>query len=102
MFYLCEGIPASPLPVPEEKVREEIHPAHVRFVADGVEKGVVVFGGPKTDVGGLLLVKAPSLDACRAFLAGDPMLAAGAQDYRIMEFQIMEHAACLDPLLEDA
>ena len=101
MFYFCEAIPASPLPVSEEKVRDEIHPQHVQFVAKGVEKGDIVFGGPKTDVGGVILVKAPSLEACRAILADDPMLVAGAQSYRISEFLIMEHAPCLDPLLTE-
>ena len=101
MFYVCEGIPASPLPVPAEQIRDEIHPKHVRFVADGVEKGLVVFGGPKSGDGGILLIKAPSLDACQAFLRGDPMVIAGAQSYRISEFQIMEHDPCLDPLLAD-
>ena len=101
MFYVCEGILADPLPVSEAQVRDEIHPKHVQFVAEGVEKGVVVFGGPKTDVGGIILIKAPSLAACEAFLAGDPMVAAGAQRYRISEFRIMEHNACLDPLLSD-
>ena len=101
MFYICEAVPASPLPVPAEKVRDEIHPQHIRFVADGVEKGIVVFGGPKTDVGGVILMKAPSMAACRAFLAEDPMLIAGAQSYRIAEFRIIEHHPCLAALLAD-
>ncbi len=101
MFYVCEGNLVSPLPVPEARVRDEIHPKHVQFVAAGVEKGVVVFGGPKTGSGGFLLVKAPSLEACRAFLDGDPMVVAGAQTYRISEMRIMEHNPCLDPLLQD-
>jgi uncharacterized protein YciI len=101
MFYLCEGILASPLPVPEAQVRDELHPKHVQFIADGVEKGVVIFGGPKSGVGGIVLVKAPSLDACQAFLNGDPMVIAGAQSYRISEFRIIEHNPCLDPLLTD-
>ena len=101
MFYLCEGILASPLPVSEAQVRDELHPKHVQFIADGVEKGVVIFGGPKSGVGGIVLVKAPSLDACQAFLNGDPMVIAGAQSYRISEFRIIEHNPCLDPLLTD-
>ena len=101
MFYVCEAIPASPLPVPEEAIRDEIHPAHVRFVAEGVEKGFIVFGGPKTDAGGIVLIKAPSLEACQAYLAADPMLIAGAQRYHISEFHIFEHNPCLDVLLAD-
>ena len=101
MFYVCEGILSSPLPVSIELVRDELHPKHVQFIADGVEKGMVVFGGPKTGVGGIVLIKAPSLDACQAFLKDDPMVAAGAQRYRITEFQIVEHNSCLDPLLTE-
>ena len=101
MFYVCEGILSSPLPVSIELVRDELHPKHVQFIADGVEKGMVVFGGPKTGVGGIVLIKAPSLDACQAFLKDDPMVAAGAQNYRITEFQIVEHNPCLDPLLTE-
>ena len=101
MFYLCEAVSASPLPVPAEKVRDEIHPQHVVYVAEGVEKGIVVFGGPKSDnAGGVILVKAPSLAACQAFLDGDPMRRAGASEYRVTEFLIKEHAPCLDPLLD--
>ena len=99
MFYICEAFPVSPLPVPEERIRDEIHPLHVQFVAAGVAVGTVVFGGPKPGGGGVILVKAPSMDSCRAFLDGDPMVKAGAQSFRITEFQIFEHAPCLDPIL---
>ena len=101
MFYICEGNPVSALPVPEALVRDELHPKHVQFVADGVEKGIVVFGGPKTGSGGFLCVKAPCLDACMAFLAQDPLVIAGAQNYRVSEFRIFEHDSCLDPFLAD-
>ena len=37
---------------------------------------------------------------CQAFLAGDPMIKAGAQRYDITEFQIIEHNPCLDTLLD--
>lgn len=101
MFYVCEGNLASPLPVSHEKIRDELHPKHVQFIADGVEKGFVIFGGPKTGIGGIVLVKAPSLDACQAFLSGDPMVKAGAQYYTVTEFQIVEHHPCLEPILAD-
>jgi len=101
MFYVCEAVSADPLPVPVEQVRDVIHPQHIQFVAAGVEKGVVVFGGPKSDnAGGVILIKAASLADCRAFLADDPMVVAGASNYRITEFIIHEHAPCLDPLLD--
>ena len=101
MFYFCEAFLTDPPPVPEEKIRTEIHPQHVQFVADGVEKGIVIFGGPKPSDGGAILIKAPSRKACQAFLDGDPMLIAGAQQYRITEFQIFEHNPCLDPILTE-
>ena len=101
MFYICEGNLTSPRPVSVELVRDELHPKHVQFIADGVEKGVVVFGGPKTGIGGVVLIKAASLEACQAFLAEDPMVRAGAQSYRITEFHIVEHQPCLDGLLTD-
>ena len=101
MFYICEGNPKSPLPVPAELVRDKLHPEHVRFVADGVEKGVIIFGGPKTGTGGFILLKAPSMEDCRAFLNNDPMVVAGAQDYRITEFRIIEHHPCLDQILAE-
>ena len=90
------------MPVPAELVRDELHPKHVQFIAAGVEKGVVVFGGPKTGIGGIVLIKAPSPEACRAFLSEDPMVVAGAQTYTVTEFRIVEHQPCLDPILEDA
>ena len=102
MFYVCEGNLTSPLPVSHALIRDELHPRHVQFIADGVDKGYVVFGGPKTGIGGIVLIKAASLEDCQAFLSQDPMVLAGAQSYRITEFQIVEHNACLDPLLADA
>ena len=102
MFYVCEGNLTSPLSVPVELVRDELHPKHVQFIADGVEKGYVIFGGPKTGIGGIVLIKAPSLDACKTFLNNDPMVLAGAQSYTITEFQIVEHNPYLEPLLSDA
>jgi len=102
MFYICEATLSSPPPVPEERIRDEIHPAHVRFVADGVGKGIVVFGGPKTaGGGGVLLVRAASAAACRAFLDEDPMVRAGAHSFRVTEMRIFEHDPCLDPILRD-
>ncbi len=101
MFYVCEGNLASPLNVSREMIRDELHPKHVQFIADGVEKGYVVFGGPKTGIGGIVLIKAPSLEACQAFLSEDPMVAAGAQYYTVTEFQIVEHHPCLEPILAD-
>ena len=102
MFYVCEGNLTTPLPVSPEEVRDVLHPKHVQFIAAGVDKGVVVFGGPKTGIGGVVLIKAPDLAACKAFLDEDPMVAAGAQSYTITEFRIVEHHPCLDPLLDEA
>ena len=59
--------------------------------------------GPRWDqirLAPVILIKAGSLAECRAFLAGDPMVVAGASHYRITEFLIKEHAPCLDPLLD--
>lgn len=100
MFYFCEAFLSDPMPLPDRETLEAVHTEHIRYVAAGVEQGVVVFGGPKKANGGALLIKAPSMEACEAFLAGDPMIRAGAQRYDVTEFRIIEHAPCLDPLLD--
>ena len=100
MFYICRSRFIEPLPVSEQLLKRELHPAHVKFVADGVDAGIVVFGGPKTESGGgVLLLRAPDLAACNEFLASDPLVKAGVQSFEVTEFQIFEHAPCLDPLL---
>ncbi len=100
MFYFCEAFLADPLPFPDRETLEAVHNEHIRYIAEGVEKGLVVFGGPKSANGGAILIKAPSVAECEAFLAGDPMIKAKAQHYDITEFQIIENDPCLDPLLD--
>ena len=100
MFYFGEAFLSDPMPVKDRDELMAIHDEHVRYVAKGAEQGVVIFGGPKAANGGVVLIKAPSLEDCQAFLAGDPMIKAGAQRYDITEFQIIEHNPCLDPLLD--
>jgi uncharacterized protein YciI len=100
MFYICRSRFTEPLPVSEQLLERELHPAHVKFVADGVKTGIIVFGGPQTGgKGGVLLLRAPDMTACNEFLASDPLVSSGVQSFEVTEFQIFEHAACLDPLL---
>jgi len=101
MFYFCEAFLSDPMPVKDKDELTAIHDEHVRYIAAGAERGVVVFGGPKKANGGVVLIKADSIEGCQAFLAEDPMLKAGAQRYDITEFQIIEHNPCLDPLLAE-
>lgn len=100
MFYMCESHAAAHPPVSAEEIQNVIHPAHVRFVVEGIQEGIVIFAGPKTaGGGGFILVSAESADACHAYLDRDPMLKAGAQTYVVSEFRIIDHNPCMDPVL---
>lgn len=50
---------------------------HAAFMMKSVADGLVVLAGPVDDAGALIVVRAESLEAVQAWLAGDPWTVSG-------------------------
>lgn len=71
--------------VPPEVI-ETLRPAHVAWLRQGVDDGVLLVAGRQTPpTGGVLLVRGGLAEA-QAWAAADPFAVAGAADYRFVEF----------------
>ncbi len=72
--------------VPVEQMAE-ITPLHRAFLKEGYERGWLLLSGPQVPrVGGMIVARAPSLEALRQFFAGDPYVTRGVAAYRYIEF----------------
>lgn len=63
--------------------------AHQQYLQAGFASGMLLFSGPKVGQrGGVIVMKAESLEEVEAFFAKDPMQVAGIQSYQIVEFAL--------------
>ena len=98
-YYILSGVYNGP--GPDEETAAALLPGHKAFVAAGVERGDVLFGGPRASgVSGMIVVRAESEEALMAYIAADPMVTHGIQHYEITELLPMEHQEYLAPWLE--
>ena len=66
----------------------EIVVEHRAFLATGYERGWLLMSGPQTPrVGGMVVARAPSLEAIQQFFQDDPYQVKGAAAYRFVEFE---------------
>ncbi len=78
-------------------------PAHVAFLDQHYRSGNFLMSGRKEPrTGGVILVRAESLDALSAILAKDPFGKAGIAEYRVTEFLPTKVAAALAAPLASA
>ena len=64
-------------------------PDHLRYLASLHEAGALVLSGPFTDrTGGMIVVRAESLDAARAIAEADPLVASGVDRYDLREWRL--------------
>jgi len=76
-------------------------PDHVAFLDGGYANGVFVASGRKVPrTGGVILARAPSLDALQATLADDPFAKAGVATYDITAWDVGRAHPQLDFLVE--
>lgn len=69
------------------EIEENVMNAHIAYSQNAIEKGVTLITGLKEDMsGGILIMKANSLEEVEAYLNSDPLKIAGSQEYRIVEF----------------
>lgn len=61
--------------------------AHRQYLARHYEAGDLITSGPRRErVGGVIVIKAHSLEAANAIIAEDPFNINGIADYQIVEF----------------
>ncbi|MCU0493441.1 MAG: YciI family protein [Chloroflexaceae bacterium] len=83
--------------VPFEQLSQVV-PEHRAFLQTGYDKGWLLCSGPLVPkTGGLVVARAPSLDALQAFFTNDPYHQQGLATYRFAEFEPVKH----QPLLAD-
>lgn len=98
MYFIMEGIRLeSGL---DENEFAPILEGHRALIKDGVERGVILAAGPRTDVaGGFTVMRAKDLKEAEAFFANDPFKIHGLQEYHFKPFEIDEHSPCIDSWL---
>ncbi len=98
-YYVLSGVYNDPAPDAEKAA--SLLEGHKAFVAEGVRRGDVLFGGPRASgVSGMIIVRAESDEALQAYINTDPMVLGGVQHYDITEILPMEHQEYLAPWLE--
>lgn len=70
---------------------------HRAFLQKGYDAGLLLCSGPQEPrVGGVIVARAKSLDALKAFFAADPYLVRALGDYRFVEFSPVKRQAFLE------
>lgn len=81
---------------PVEQLADTV-PQHRAFLAGGYEQGWLLLSGPQVPpLGGMLVGRAPSLEALQAFIACDPYQVKGLADYRFVEFNPVLRASIVE------
>ncbi len=71
---------------------------HRAFLQTGYEKGWLLLSGPQVPkTGGVIIARAPSLEALQNFFRADPYMVRGLGVYRFVEFEPVKR----QPFLED-
>ena len=86
-YFLVQSVMASPLPVSTEELQEKFIPLHEAHIARGIEKGIVLFAGPKIGKsGGFMIARAESVDELQLFTNADPFVLNAIAGFDITEF----------------
>lgn len=96
-LFVVESTPIAP-----EKLGETL-PDHLAYQAEQEQKGVLAFAGPLSDDTGeqmngtgLIIYRAPSMEAAKAVADADPMHARGVRQYSMRKWLINEGSLQLD------
>jgi len=75
--------------VAERSIYERYLPAHMAYLRDLDAADVLVLSGPFTDrTGGMIIIRAETLDDARAVVEADPLVASGVDRYELREWRI--------------
>lgn len=70
---------------------------HRAFLQHGYDRGWILCSGPQNPrVGGIIVVRGPSLADLQAFFAEDPYQKKGLAQYRFIEFEPVKRQAFLE------
>ncbi len=83
--------------VPLEQIETKLA-EHRTFLQTGYDQGWLLCSGPQNPrIGGIVIARAPSLEALQALFANDPYYSANFANYRFVEFNPVK----FQPWLED-
>lgn len=75
--------------VVDRTIYEPHLPAHFLYLQRLDAEGTLVLSGPFTDrTGGLVVVRAPSLEEARAIAEADPLVSNGVDEYDLREWRL--------------
>ncbi len=81
-YFIIEGSIKNP-----ELMNEKIMQEHIAYSKKAMSEGFILMSGLKADMsGGLLIMKAESLEKLEEYLAAEPLKLANIQGYHIIEF----------------
>jgi uncharacterized protein YciI len=81
-YFIIEGTLNSTLEIDESVMKE-----HIAYSQKAIERGVTLITGLKENMsGGILIMKANSIEEIKAYLNSDPLKISGSQEYNIIEF----------------
>jgi len=82
--------------IPAEQIGEVVA-EHRAYLKKGYDQGWLLFSGPKVPkTGGMIIARAPSLEALQKFFQSDPYFVKSIADYRFVEFDPVLRQAWLD------
>lgn len=92
-YFLAQSVMKSQLPVPADELPKVYIPMHEKHIASGIESGMVLFAGPKTDEGGgLLIARAETRAELDAFLDSDPFVTYALASFEVKEFRMNDRS----------
>lgn len=70
---------------------------HRAFLQKGYDMGWLLLSGPQVPrTGGMIIGRAPSLEAMKEFFSNDPYQVKGLADYRFVEFDPVKRASIME------
>jgi uncharacterized protein YciI len=83
-YYVLEGTFSEKLP--DQTTLQKAIDAHLAYLDYGFDDGSILVSGPKVGAGGGVIVV--KCDDIQKFCNEDPLVQAGIQKYRIIEFEL--------------
>lgn len=89
-FFIIEGKFNTPILVDKVTLEKALND-HFKHLQKGFDDGRVLASGPKTETrGGVIIMKANSLDEVENYFSIDPLKVSNIQEYSIVEFKLHE------------
>jgi uncharacterized protein YciI len=89
-FFIIEGTFNTPILVDKVTLDKALKD-HFNHLQMGHDDGRILATGPKIDTGGgVIIMKANSLDEVENYFSIDPLKVSNIQEYRIVEFKLHE------------